>query len=162
MVLLQSVIDQAVGWIAFAVVSLVPGVVATALWTPFLAARRIRSLFTVLPPSGTLTWTYAAVGIGASGPYVVGFLAVLLFVDSTGLAWSRAFGTMTLVVSGLYVVGAPVVSVLGLPRCGFDWDPTGYGWSTWVLLIAASAWYATLFAVPLIALSLVFALPGGY
>lgn len=162
MVLLQSVVDQAVGWIAFAVVSLVPGVIATVLWAPFLAAERIRSLFTALPPSGTLSWTYVLICVGASGPYVAGSLAILLFADSTGLAWSRAFGTMTLVVSVLYVVGLPVVSVLGLPRGGFDWDPTGYGWSTWVLLIAASAWYATLFTVPLVALSLAFALPGGY
>lgn len=158
----QSAVDQAVGWIAFAGVLLVPGVVATVLWAPFLATTRIRSLLTVLPPSGTLFRTYVFVGIGASVPYVAGFLSILAFVDPTGVAWSGAFVTVTLAVSVLYVVGAPVVCVLCLPRVGFDWDPTGYGPSTWALLVAGSAWYVTLFAVPLAALSLVLALPGGY
>ncbi len=162
MIPLQSIGTRAVGWVAVVVALLVPGVVATVLWAPFLAVNRIRSLFATLPPTGKLSPTYVAVAIGASVPYVAGFLAVLAVVDPAGVAWSNAFLTVTLFVSVLYVVGLPVVCILGLPRIGFDWDPTGYGWSTWALLVVGSAWYATLFAVPLVAVSLVLALPGGY
>lgn len=159
---LQSIVDQATGWLSFAAVLLIPGVAATVLWLPFLAARRIRALFTDLPPSGRLAPTYLLVGIGGSLPYVVGFLAVVVFVDSGGVAWSNATIELTIVLSVLYAVGLPAFCVLGLPRIGFDWDPAGYGWSTWALLVAGGVWYAALFAVPLLAVSFVMALPGGY
>lgn len=162
MALLQSFVDQAIGWLSFAAFLLVPGAVATVLWLPFLAAKRIRALFADLPPSGRLVPTYVLVGIGASLPYVVGFLAVIAFVDSSGVAWSNATIELTLILSLLYAAGLPAFCVLGLPRIGFDWDPTGYGWSTWALLVAGGVWYAALFAVPLLAVSLVMALPGGY
>ncbi|MFW5974042.1 MAG: hypothetical protein ACOCPZ_01515 [Natrialbaceae archaeon] len=155
-------LQRVAGWLVLFTLLLVPGVVATVLWTPFLAARRLRSLFTTLPPAGRLLPTYVLVCIGASIPYVVGFLAVLATADSAGVAWSRRLFTLALVLSTLYVVCVPLVGALGLPRAGIDWDPTGYGPSTWLLLLVGAAWYALVFAVPLVVLSILFAWPGGY
>ncbi|MFC6836913.1 hypothetical protein [Halomarina ordinaria] len=162
MALLQSVVPEVGGWVTFGLVLLVPGVAATALCAPFLAAKRVRSLFAALPPEGSPVTTYALVGVGLSLPYVGGVLWVLASVDSAGGAWGNALLTLALLLGVLYTVGCPVVGVLALPRVGVDWDPTGYGWSTWVLLGAAGGWYATLFAVPLVVLGIVLALPGGY
>ncbi|WP_018256926.1 hypothetical protein [Halomicrobium katesii] len=58
-----------------------------------------------------------------------------------------------------YAVGLPSVAALGLPRAGLDWDPTGYGASTWLLLAVGGVWYSLVFAVPLVLLGVVFALP---
>lgn len=162
MVLRQSVAERAVGWLAFAAALLVPGVVATALWSPFLLSDRIESLFAALPPFDTPAPSYVLFGTGASLPYVAGFLAVLATVDPDGAAVSDALLSVGLTLSVLYVAGLPALCVFVLPEVGIDWDRTGYGWSTWALLIAGSAWYAALFAVPIAAASLVLALPGGY
>ncbi|AEH35548.1 hypothetical protein [Halopiger xanaduensis] len=149
-------------WLAFGALLLVPGLVATVLWAPFLLSNRLRALFRSLPPAGSTVPTYVLAGIGASVPYLAGFLAVLAFVDSSGVAWSNAFLKLCFQLGVLYVVGFPVLCAVGLPRFGVDWDPTGYGWRTWGLLVAGAAWYALLFTIPLALLSFVFALPGGY
>ncbi|MEF8780064.1 MAG: hypothetical protein V5A46_05245 [Haloferacaceae archaeon] len=159
---LQSLLGDAAGWLAFLALALLPGLVATLLWAPFLAAARIRSLFEALPPAGRLLPTYVLGCVGASVPYVAGLLYVLATVDPAGAAWSNAILDATLQLSVLYVVGFPLVGALVLPQLGVDWDPTGYGPSTWGLLVAGGVWYAILFGVPLVGLSLVFALPGGY
>lgn len=162
MVPLQSGLGGAAGWLAFLALALVPGLVTTLLWAPFLAATRIRSLFEALPPVGRLLPTYVLACVGASVPYVAGLLLVLATVDPAGAGLSNAILDVTLQLSLLYVVGFPLAGALVLPRLGVDWDPTGYGTSTWGLLVAGGVWYAVLFAVPLVGLSLVFALPGGY
>ncbi|RKD94777.1 hypothetical protein [Halopiger aswanensis] len=149
-------------WLAFAALLLVPGLVATVLWAPFLLSERLRALFRSLPPAGRTLPTYVLIGIGASIPYLAGFLAILALVDSSGVAWSNAFLTLCFQLGVLYVVGLPILCAVGLPRLGVDWDPTGYGWPTWGLLVVGAAWYALLFTVPIALLSFVFALPGGY
>lgn len=162
MALLQSVVERSVEWLAFVVALLVPGAVATALWSPFLLSDRIESLFAALPPFDTPAPSYVLFGVGASLPYVAGFLVVLTTVEPDGAALSNALLSVGTTLSVLYVVGLPAAGVLVLPELGIDWDRTGYGWSTWAVLIAGSAWYAALFAVPIAAASLALALPGGY
>ncbi|GAB3673801.1 hypothetical protein [Halopiger thermotolerans] len=149
-------------WLTFGALLLVPGLVATALWTPFLLSNRLQALFRSLPPAGRTLPTYVFGGIAASIPYLAGILRILALVDSSGAAWSNAFLTLCFQLGVLYVVGLPFLCAVGLPRLGVDWDPTGYGWRTWSLLVAGGAWYALLFTIPLALLSLAFALPGGY
>lgn len=71
---------------------------------------------------------------------------------------------LTVALFGGVIVGfvAPGAAAGGLPRLGIDWDPTGYGASTWALLVGAGLWYAVVAAVPLFALAVAMALPGGY
>ncbi|WP_424000969.1 hypothetical protein ACOZ4I_15085 [Haloarcula salina] len=166
MVLLQSLLDTVSGWLTFGLSLLVPGVVASVCWLPFLLAKRLRALFRSLPPTESLAPSYALSGIGASLPFVVGTLVVLATVDTAGrggaVRLSKPLFTMSLLLFGAYTAGLPVIGVLGLPRAGIDWDPTGYGASTWLVLAGGGAWYALLFAVPLALASIVAALPGGY
>jgi len=166
MVPLQSLSAQIAGWLGLVVVLLVPGVVATVLWTPFLVAGRLRSLFEILPPTDSLLPSYVLASLGGSLPFVAGLLAVLATGASndpqTGAQLSN--GLVNVAVAGTvgYAAGLPIVAVLGLPRAGIDWDPSGYGVSTWLLLAVGGLWYALVFAVPLVLLGIVFALPGGY
>lgn len=166
MVPLQSLSAQIAGWLGLVAFLLVPGAVATLLWTPFLVAGRLRSLFETLPPTGSLLPSYVLAGLGGSLPFVAGLLAVFATGASNdpqaGAGVSN--GLVTVAVAGTvgYAVGLPIVGVLGLPRAGIDWDPTGYGASTWLLLAVGGVWYALVFAVPLLLLGFVFALPGGY
>lgn len=163
MVSTPSPLGQVVGIVTFVVALLAPGVVATVCWTPFLAAKRIRTLLETLPPTRSLLPTYLLVGVGGSIPYVAGFLAILTSdaPPEHGMLSARLL-TMTLLLGVSYTIVPPLVGVHGLPRAGIDWDTTDYGASTWALLAAGGAWYATLFGVPLVGLSLVFVLPGGY
>lgn len=162
MVPLQPMAGRVGGWLLAALVFVAPGVVATLVWSPFLAAKRIRALFAALPPTDSVVPSYAAVGVGASVPYVAGALVVFASVDPADAGLSNALLDLTAVLSTLYVVGAPLVGIIALPRLGVDWDPTDYEASTWVLLAAGGGWYAAVFAVPFLLLSVVFALPGGY
>lgn len=165
MVPIQSLGDSFVEILVTLSIVLVPGLVATALWAPFLAAVRVRSLFRSLPPSGSVLPSYLIVGVAASLPYVLGVAVVLVTVDPNGAGpatWSNALLNLTVLLFVAYAVGVPVVGTAVLPRAGVDWDPTGYGASTWLLLAGGGAWYALLFAVPLVLVSLLFALPGGY
>jgi len=163
MVPLQALLDQLSGWVYSVAFLLVPGAVATVCWTPFLLSGRLRALFAELPPFDSPYATYGLVGLAASLPFVVGVGAALVGVDTEGPRaggrMANAILTTVLPLSVGYVVGAPLVGVLGLPRVGVDWDPTGYGVSTWALLAAGGAWYAAVFAVPLTLFSLVLAFP---
>lgn len=98
--------------------------------------------------------TYVGVTVGASVPYVLGLVGALA-VANTG----KALFTATLAVSLVYLAAGPVLGAVTLPRAGVDWDPTGYGLSTWTVLLAGALWYVLLFAVPFTLLSLVFSLP---
>ncbi|UIO99787.1 hypothetical protein Hbl1158_14890 [Halobaculum sp. CBA1158] len=162
MVLAQSLVADAVGVFWLVAFALVPGVVASILWTPFLLARRIRSLFAALPPSGSAVPSFVIAGIGGSLPYVAVVAGVIGAVDPEGAAWSNALLGAVVPLSAAYVLGGPVVAALVLPRIGIDWDPTGYGPSTWALSLVASAWYAATLATPIVLMAFVFALPGGY
>lgn len=160
---LQALVDQLVGWLSAVAFLLAPGVVAAVCWTPFLLSERLRALFAALPPFDSPYVSYVLVSLAASLPFVVGVGAALVGVDTEGpRAGARMANAILDVVVPLsvgYVVGTPLVGVLGLPRVGADWDPTGYGASTWVLLALGGAWYAALFAVPLTLFALVIAFP---
>lgn len=153
---------EALGWLMLALVLLLPGMIATLLWAPFLLAGRIRALFEALPPRGSLVPSYVAIGLGASLPYVLGVLGIMLALPSEGAAWSNAILTLIQWVSVVYLLILPGVAILGLPAVGIDWDPTGYGATSWALLAVGTLWYALLFAIPLFVLAVLFAWPGGY
>lgn len=166
MVPLQSLSAQIAGLLGLVAALLVPGAIATVCWTPFLLAGRLRSLFESLPPTESLVPSYVLAGLGGSLPFVAGLLAVFATGASNdpqaGAQLSNSLIDVAVVGTVGYAAGLPVAATLGLPRAGIDWDPTGYGVSTWLLLAAGGLWYALVFAVPLLLLGIVFALPGGY
>lgn len=166
MVPLQALGDGLSEWLTTLAILSAPGAAATLLWTPFLAARRVRSLFRELPPTESLVPTYVLVGLGASVPFVAGFFGLLVGTDvdvqGGGMLLSKRLFTMTLLLTVGYTVGTPLVGILGVRKAGVDWDPTGYGATTWLLLAAGGLWYALVFAVPLVLSSIVLGLPGGY
>ena len=157
-----ALVGTAVGWLWTVALLLFPGLVAAVLCAPFLAAERLRALFRALPPRGRVLPSYVAVSVGLSVPYVVGVFLTVWLVESAGPGWSEGFLDTALFGAVLVALVAPAVAVLGLPRLGVDWDPTGYGYSTWLLLVGAGLWYAVVAAVPLVALAIGMALPGGY
>ncbi|MFB6352569.1 MAG: hypothetical protein ABEJ92_00630 [Halobacteriales archaeon] len=160
MVPLQTVDVDLVGWFNLLLVLLAPGAVAAVLWSPFLLAARLRALFRELPPTGHLLPTYAVVAVGAGLPYVLGtFWAVVATSGGTGGEMANGLLDVVIPLSLGYAVGVPLLGAAGLPRFGVDWDPTGYGISTWVLLLAGGTWYALLFAVPLFVIAVVLAFP---
>lgn len=160
MVPLQTLGEEVTGWAVLLALGLGPGVAGAVLWSPFLASARIRSLFRALPPRGSLLVTYPAVLVGASLPYVGGFVAALVWTaDANGAATANAILDVIVPVSVVYVVGFPALAGLACPRLGVDWDPTGYGPATWALLVAGGVWYAAAFAVPLFLVAMVMALP---
>lgn len=137
-----------------------PGIVAALLWSPFLLSSRLRTLYRSLPPARSTLVSYLFVTVGLSIPYLAGTTWALMATEGqSGGAMANALLDVLIPVSSVYVIGIPVVAIEGLPRLGVDWDPTGYGPSTWILLIAGSTWYSALFAVPLFLISLVLAFP---
>lgn len=157
-----ALVDAAIGWLWTIVLFASPGLVAAVLWAPFLIASRFQALFVALPPAGRLVPSYVGISLALSVPYLAGLLLTVGLVDSAGPGWSEGF--IDTALFGGIIVGfvAPAVAAAGLPRFGVDWDPTGYGPSTWLLLVAAGLWYALVAAVPLVALAVGMALPGGY
>jgi len=106
--------------------------------------------------------SYVAVAVGLSVPYLAGVVLTVALVDSAGPGWSEAFLLTALLAGVGPVIVAPAVAVVGLPRLGLDWDSTGYGLPTWGVLLAGGLWYAFVAAVPLVALAVGMAVPGGY
>lgn len=153
------------GWLTMLALLLGPGVVAAVLWAPFLVAGRIRALFRALPPWNGVALPYALVTVGASLPYVVGTLAAITVGadgatgPGSGAAMANALLNVIVPLSVGYVVGVPVLGAVVLPHVGVDWDPTGYGPGTWLLLFGGGAWYAAVFAVPLFVVAVVLAFP---
>ena len=160
--LAPATVDVAVGWLWTIGLFLFPGLAAAGLCAPFLAAERLRALFRALPPAGRLLPSYLGVSVGLSVPYLVGVVFTVARAAEAGPAWSSGFLLTALIGAVLVAFVAPAVAVLALPRLGVDWDPTGYGVSTWLLLGGAGLWYALVAAVPLVALAVGMALPGGY
>lgn len=114
------------------------------------------------PPNGRLLTSYVGVSIALSVPYLTGVVLTVTLAGEAGPAWSEGF-LVTALFGGIGVgLVAPAVAVIGLPRLGTDWDPTGYGPGTWGSLLAAGLAYALVAAVPLVALAIGMALPGGY
>ncbi|WP_144796776.1 hypothetical protein [Halorubrum depositum] len=157
-----AVVDTAVAWLWTLALFALPGLVAAVCWTPFLLSARLRALFVALPPAGRLAPSYVGVALALSVPYLVGVVLTVWLVDSAGPGWSEGFLDTALFGGVLVGFVAPAVAGAGLPRLGVDWDPTGYGPGTWALLVAAGVWYAVVAAVPLVALAVGMALPGGY
>lgn len=157
-----AIVGTVVGWLWTLALFALPGVVAAVLWAPFLLSARLRALFVALPPAGRLVPSYVGVALALSVPYLAGVLLTVGLVDSAGPGWSEGFLNTALFGGVLAGFVAPAVAAVGLPRLGVDWDPTGYGATTWVLLVAAGLWYAVVAAVPLVALAIGMALPGGY
>ncbi|TKX84947.1 hypothetical protein EXE43_16175 [Halorubrum sp. SS5] len=157
-----AIADAVVGWLWTVALFLFPGIVAAGLCAPFLAAERLRALFRALPPTGGLLPSYLGVSVGLSVPYLVGVAVTVTRAAEAGPAWSSGFLLTALIGTVLVGIVAPAVAALGLPRLGADWDPTGYGVSTYLLLGGAGLWYAAVAAVPLVALAVGMALPGGY
>jgi hypothetical protein len=157
-----AVADAVVGGLWTVALFLFPGLVAAGLCAPFLAAERLRALFRALPPTGRLLPSYLGVSVTLSVPYLAGVVLTVARAAEAGPAWSSGFLLTALL--GAVAVGlvAPAVAVVGLPRLGFDWDPTGYGVSTWLLAVGGGLWYAVVAAVPLVALAVGLSLPGGY
>lgn len=154
MALLQAFFDEVIGYLNVLGFLLAIGVGATICWSPFLLSKRFQELFKQLPPFTSPYLTYGVVGVGAAVPYLLGLLTALAVPDTGGTLF-----TVVVVVSGGYLVLIPVIGAVVLPRIGVDWDSTGYGLSTWVLLFAGAVWYTTLFAIPLTIISIVFSLP---
>ena len=157
-----ALVDTAVGWLWTVGLVLFPGLVAAGLCAPFLAAERLRALFRALPPKGRVLPSFLGVSVGLSIPYLVGVVLTVARAAEAGPAWSSGFLLTALLGAVLVAFVAPAVAVVGLPRLGLDWDSTGYGISTWLLLGGAGLWYALVAAVPLVALAVGMALPGGY
>lgn len=157
-----AAVDTAIGWLWTLALFALPGLVAAVCWTPFLLSARLRALFVALPPAGRLIPSYVGVALALSVPYLVGVVLTVRLVDSAGPGWSEGFLDTALFGGILVGLVAPAVAGAGLPRLGVDWDPAGYGASTWLLLVAAGVWYAVVAAVPLAALAVGMALPGGY
>ncbi|MDZ7702228.1 MAG: hypothetical protein U5J98_09300 [Halobacteriales archaeon] len=147
-------------WLTLFVLLLGPGLVATVLWSPVLAAGRLRALFRSLPLTGVTAVNYTLAALALSVPWVLGYGWAL---DAIGGAPEAARTGEPMVdiavqLSGLYVVALPVAAAAGLPQLGVDWDPTGYESTTWLLLVAASAYYAAIYAVPAVLMGILFSL----
>lgn len=158
---LLSLISQVAEWFLFAIALLIPGLIATTFWTPFLASERLRVLFRILPPTDSMLFSYIIAGIFASLPFIISFLIILAVGDMDNAQFSnRLINTSMLLFMG-YTMGLPFIGVILLPRIGVDWDPHNYSVSTWILLALGGAWYATLFTIPLAAFAFLLALPTG-
>lgn len=153
-------LSRAATWALLLGVAVGPSVVAMTLWSPFLLSSRLRSLFRAVPPTESMVVGYALVAVGLWVPYLAGLGWVLVrTTGTTGATTANGLLDVVVPVSLLYLVGLPAGAVLGLPRAGVDWDPTGYGAATWALLVAGAAWWAVLLGGPVFLLSLVMALP---
>jgi hypothetical protein len=150
-------------WLTLFALVFGPGVVATLLSTPFLAAERLRALFRTLPPTDSLVPSVLLVGIGGSLPYTLGVGLLLVQFgqssSSAGAVLAESLFGLIAVLSLVYVVVVPTVAVLVLPEVGYDWDPAEYSLATWALLIGVSAWYDAVLAVPLAFAAFFLALP---
>jgi len=156
-----AVVDSVVGWLWTLALFLFPGLVAAGLCAPFLAAERLRELF-ARSPNGRLLTSYVGVSIARSVPYLTGVVLTVTLAGEAGPAWSEGF-LVTALFGGIGVgLVAPAVAVIGLPRLGTDWDPTGYGPGRGEPPRRRTGVRARRRAVPLVALAIGMALPGGY
>ncbi|GAB6880083.1 hypothetical protein JCM17823_23570 [Halorubrum gandharaense] len=98
--------------------------------------------------------------IGLSLPFIIGVgigvAGSTQSVDTANTLLNVAFG-----LAILYLIGLPVGAVVGLPRVGIDWDQTGYGLSTWLVVVMATLWYVAVFLLPIVFFGFLLALPTG-
>jgi len=146
--------------LSLAVTAVLPGFVEAVLCLPLLLSVRGRELFRSLPPTGSVASSYLLTMVVLSGPFIAGVVAAF------GLdVWQRPIYDVLIqivsVVSLSYVVVLPVTAIIGLPRYGIDWDPTGYGIGTWVVMILSTLWYVIWFIIPIVFIAGLLALPTG-
>lgn len=151
---------QASTLVSILVAVALPGVVEAVVCLPILLSTRARALFRSLPPTESAGVSYLGAMLALSVPFVV------VVVAAFGLdTWQRPiYDVLTqgaFLVSLGYVVAIPVAAIIGLPRYGIDWDPTGYGIRTWLLMILSTLWYVGWFIIPITLLSALLALPTG-
>jgi hypothetical protein len=93
-------------------------------------------------------------------PFVVAVVAAFGFDG-----WQRPIYDVLTQVASLvslsYIVVLPIAATVGLPRYGIDWDPTGYGIGTWVVMLLSTLWYVIWFILPIMLISALLALPTG-
>ena len=100
------------------------------------------------------------VALGISLPFVIGVgLGVAGSTQSVDVA--NALLNVAFGVAILYLIGLPVSAIVGLPRAGIDWDQTGYGLSTWFVVVVATLWYVVVFVLPIVLFGFLLALPTG-
>jgi len=149
-------------WVTLLGLLLGPGVAGTVLWSPVLASARLRSLFRALPLTGSMAGNYVLTSMALSLPWIagVGWALVAFGAQATEHATGEPLLLAAFWLSIAYILGGPLVAGLVLPRLGLDWDETGYGPGTWLLLVASSGWYAAIFAVPTVLFGVVVSIPG--
>lgn len=146
-------------WLTLLVILLLPGVVATVMWSPMIASERLRSLFRRLTPIDSVIVNYVVTAMTLSVPWLVALGWTFQRLGSQTEPQGEVFLNAATLLAVVYVVALPLVAGLGLPRLGIDWDSTGYGASTWLLLIVSSAWYAAIFTIPMFLMGIIISLP---
>lgn len=137
-----------------------PGIAETVFCLPLLLSARTRALFRSLPPAGSVAASYLSVMLALSVPFVASVVAISGLDIWHGPIYNVLIRIATF-VSVSYIVVLPATAIIGLPRYGLDWDPTGYGVGTWVILLLSTLWYTVLLFVPIVLLSALLALPTG-
>lgn len=146
-------------WLTLLLLLVLPGVVATIMWSPMLASERLRSLFRQLTPLNSTVGNYVITAMTLSVPWLVALGWTFQILGSQAEPQGEVFLNTATLLAVVYVVALPLVAGLGLPRLGIDWDSTDYGASTWFLLIVSSAWYAAIFTIPMFLMGIIISLP---
>lgn len=154
-------LDAAVGLALAAVLILLPGALAAVPTAAFLLSARVRALFAAVPPTDSPYPSYALLTVGLGAPWSVAALAALNAPVTGPASTANAMLDVVLGLGLVYLLGLPVTVAALLPRFGVDWDDTGYGPRTWVIVTATTSVYTLSLAVPFFVVSLVFALPTG-
>jgi len=150
-----------VEWATLTAIVFGPGIGASLLWGPLLGVDRFESLFERLRPDTPVLLNYFLVMIALSLPWVGGGYVSMVRAPSEELVTANALLDVVVALSVVYLFGLPLIAGVVLPRIGTDWDRTGYGLRTWVLLVVGVLWYVVLLALPIFALSTGLALAGG-
>lgn len=146
-------------WVTLFALVVGPGLVASLLWSPFLVADRVESLFERLWPGDSVLASYLLVMVALSLPWILGAGGAMIRAPADGATVANALLDVIVSLSVAYVVGLPLLSGVGLPAIGVDWDPGGYGLRTWLLLLGGAVWYTVLLALPIFVVSIGLALP---
>jgi len=147
-------------WGSVIFLAMLPGVFAAVVWSPILVSRRLRILFGCLSPTNSTAVGYLIVAVGLSIPFVIG-VGVGTAGSTQSVDVANALLNVAVGITVFYLIGLPVSAVIGLPKAGIDWDPTGYGLGTWAVVVVATLLYVALFTVPIIFFAFLLALPTG-
>jgi len=124
-----AVVDSVVGWLWTLALFLFPGLVAAGLCARFSPPSASGNCSARSPERAAPDLVRRRLAL--SVPYLTGVVLTVTLAGEAGPAWSEGF-LVTALFGGIGVgLVAPAVAVIGLPRLGTDWDPTGYGPGTW-------------------------------